>query len=62
MDEIINKFIEAEKKKEESEFIHKKNNIDQENELEGKKLEYTQEEIDLKNSYLDDIKKYKNYS
>lgn len=62
MDEIINNFIEAEKKKEEKEFILNKNNIDKENEVEDKKLEYTQEEINLKNSYLDDIKKIKNYS
>lgn len=62
MDEIINKFVEEEKKKEESEFILNKNNIDKENEVEDKKFEYTQEEINLKNSYLDDIKKIKNYS
>ena len=62
MDEIINKFVEEEKKKEESEFILNKNNIDKENEVEDKKLEYTQEEINLKNSYLEDIKKIKNYS
>lgn len=62
IDEIINNFIGEEKIKEENEFIINTNNIDKDNEVIDTKLEYTQEEIDLKNTYLNTINKIKNYS
>ena len=62
IDEIINNFIGEEKIKEENEFIINKNNIDKDNEVIDTKLEYTQEELDLKNTYLNTINKIKNYS
>ena len=62
IDEIINNFIGEEKIKEENESIINKNNIDKDNEIIDTKLEYIQEEIDLKNTFLNTINKIQNYN
>ena len=62
IDEIVNDFINEERKKAEKEFDINKNEIDTKYICEGKEFIYSQEEIERKNEYLNQIRRIKSYS
>jgi len=62
VDEIVNNFISEEKMKIEHESQIQKNKIDEENQFKDEKLEYTEDEKNLENNYLNIINGIKKYS
>ena len=62
IDEIVNDFINEERKKAENEFDIRKNEIESKYIYEEKEFVYSQEELERKNQYLNEIKKIKSYS
>lgn len=60
--EIINNYCEKEKIKAELEFNNLKNDINEKYVYYEEKLEYTEDELQLKKQYYDEIKKIKLYS
>ena len=62
VDEIVNNFISEEKMKIEHESQIQKNKIDEENQFMDEKLEYTEDEKNLENNYLNIINGIKKYS
>jgi hypothetical protein len=62
IDEIIKDYINEEKIKLEKEFNDNKNNIDINYIYNEKELKYSQEELEKKNNYLNEIRRIKFYS
>ena len=62
INEIVNDFIKRKKPQIEYEYQSKKNLIDKKNQIRTANLEYTEEEKNLENYYLNIINNIKNYS
>ena len=62
VDEIVNNFINGEKMKIEGDYQNQKNHIDEENQFKNENLEYTEDEKNLENNYLNIINGIKKYS
>ena len=62
VDEIVNNFINGEKMKMENDYQNQKNHIDEENQFKNENLEYTEDEKNLENNYLNIINGIKKYS
>ena len=62
INEIVNDFINRKKQMIEYEYQYKKNLIDKKNQIRTANLEYTEEEKNLENYYLNTINNIKNYS